>query len=254
MKRFLWRSVGADIEILLNSGDDSKESFTKIGRLYLIVNCITYLSLFFLFLAIFENFIISILSSVVFGFLIMNIYLLNLISLEPRSLPVSIEIGSVVLANIIRYSSIFLFAIFISKSFEMLLFGFFKSIVFQNYSGSKGFIFQLFELNRDNPELWILTVIVVFLFIYPIYLRHRLQRTNEYYSIKQKKEIKLVRQEYLKFKEYHYKFMSNVYSKKKSKYFEPKLKFIDPPFNTKRIVNNERFKSVDDFLNEFKVI
>jgi hypothetical protein len=254
MKYFLWRIVGADVEILLKSGDDSKESFTRIGRLYLIVNCITYLSLFGLFFGIFENLIISLSSSIVFGFLITNIYLLNLISLEPRSLPVSIEIGSVVLANIIRYTTIFLFAIFISKSFEMLLFGFFNSSSFQNYDGSKGFVFQLFQLNNDNPALWILTSIIVSLFIYPIYLRHRLQRTNEYYSIKQKKEIKLVRQEYLKFKEYHYKFMSNVYSKKKSKYVEPKLKFIDPPFNTKRVDKDGGFKSVDDFLNDFKVI
>jgi hypothetical protein len=155
MKHFLWRSVGADVEILLKSGDDSKDSFTRIGRLYLIVNCITYLSLFGLFLGIFENLIVSISSSVVFGFLITNIYLLNLISLEPRSLPVSIEIGSVVLANVIRYTTIFLFAIFISKSFEMLLFGFFNSNSFQNYNGSKGFIFQLFQLNRDNPEQFI---------------------------------------------------------------------------------------------------
>lgn len=254
MQYFLWRIVGADVEILLNSGDDSKESFTRIGRLYLIVNCITYLSLFGLFFGIFENLIISILSSIVFGFLITNIYLLNLISLEPRSLPVSIEIGSVVLANVIRYTTIFLFAIFISKSFEILLFGFFNSRSFQNYDGSKGFVFQLFQLNNDNPALWILTAIIVSLFIYPIYLRHRLQRTNEYYSIKQKKEIKLVRQEYLKFKEYHFRFMSNVYLKKKSKYVEPKLKFIDPPFNTKRVDKDGGFKSIDDFLNDFKVI
>ena len=253
MKYFLWKSVGADVDILLKSGDNSKENFTTIGRLYVIVNVITYLSLFGLFYGIFENLFISMLSSLVFGFLIMNIYLLNLISLEPRSLPVSIEIGSVVLANAIRYTTIFLFSFFISKSFEMLLFGFFNTNNFQNYKGSQGFIFQLFQLNQNNPAIWFLTASVVLLFIYPIYLRHRLQRTNEYYSIKQKREIKLVRQEYLKFKEYHNKVMSNVYAKKKSIYIEPKLKFVDPPFNTKRVENKIVYKSFDDFLNDFNV-
>lgn len=255
MKTFLWKIAGGDCELLEISGNASQRNFKLIGLLYLLINFIVYSAVLGMFYGIFKSLFTSILGAIVFGFLITNIYRLNLISLEPRTLPAILKPGSLVLSHIIRYLTISLFAVFVSKNFEMLLVNFVEELEIITYSGSQTYLIHMKETNLSQPWLWFMTSAVWSLFIIPIYLKHRLHRSMEYYSIKEKRDIRLVIEDYLKFKSFYKDKMSEIYSKYKlvndqREYSEPKKIFIDEPFNTKILVEEPNFKSGSDFLND----
>lgn len=281
MRHFLWKIAGADYKILEKAGKDSQYSFWLIGLLYLIVIIITYIGFLGLFWGVFDNFIPVVLGTTVLGFLVTTIYRLSLISLEPNTLPVIIEKKSLVLTYFVRYFILILFAFFVSKTFEMIIVNFIEKIGFLNYDGSSGYMRHLVEVNTNQPWIWMITVSVIILFITPIYLRHRLNRANQYYLLRRVSDKDLVKQEHQKFiqsKEEILKQVYNQYTNLANSFFEHKnglfynqtlsdeitkiksqlnsktfvqhpKKFIDEPFNTKRIVTKRKLKESDDFLD-----
>ena len=254
-KEFLWRIAGGDCELLEISGEVSQRNFKLIGLLYLLINFIVYTAVLGMFYGIFKSLFTSVLGALVFGFLITNIYRLNLMSLEPRTLPVILKPGSLISSHIIRYLTISLFAIFVSKNFEMLLVNFFEELKIITYSGSQSYLVHLKETNLTQPWLWFVTTAVSSLFIIPIYLKHRLHRSMEYYSIKERRDIRLVIEDYQKFKTYYKDKMSEIYSEYREvndqrEYSEPKKIFSDEPFNTKRLIEEPDYKSGSDFIND----
>jgi hypothetical protein len=281
MRHFLWKIAGADYKILEKAGKDSQYSFWLIGLLYLIVIIITFIGFLGLFWGVFDNIIPTVVGTSVLGFLVTTIYRLSLISLEPNTLPVIVEKKSLVLTYFVRYFILILFAFFVSKTFEMIIVNFIEKIGFLNYDGSSGYMRHLIEVNTTQPWIWMITVFVIILFITPIYLRHRLNRANQYYLLRRVSDKELVKQEHQKFIQTKEEILKQVYqqysnlansffehknglfynqsvseeinkikSQLKSKTFvsHPK-KFIDEPFNTKRIVTKRILKKSDDFLD-----
>jgi hypothetical protein len=281
MRHFLWKIAGADYKILEKAGKESQYSFWLIGLLYLIVIFITFVGFLGMFWGIFDNIIPTLVGTSVLGFLVSTIYRLSLISLEPNTLPVIIEKKSLVLTYFVRYFILILFAFFVSKTFEMVVFNLIKSIGFINYEGSSDYMKQLMLVNTNEPWIWVITLSIIILFITPIYLRHRLNRANQYYLLRRVSDKELVKQEHQKFiqtKEEILKQVYNQYTNLANSFFEqqnglfykqtiskeinkvkiqlisktyvphPK-KFIDEPFNTKRIVTKRKLKKSEDFLD-----
>ena len=280
MRYFLWKIAGADNKILEKAGKESQYSFWLIGLLYLIVIIITFIGFLGMFWGIFDSIIPTVVGTSVLGFLVITIYRLSLISLEPNTLPVIIEKKSLVLTYFVRYFILILFAFFVSKTFEMVVFNLIKSIGFINYEGSSDYMKQLMLVNTNEPWIWVITLSIIILFITPIYLRHRLNRANQYYLLRRVSDKELVKQEHQKFiqtKEEILKQVYNQYTNLSISFFEHKnglfynqilsdefnkiksqlnskafvqhpKKFSDEPFNTKLIVNNKKLKNSQDFL------
>lgn len=267
MKEFIWKIGGADCKILKTSGKESQRSFALIGGLFLLINSIIFVAFFGLFFGVFDNFILSCFATLILGFLISNIYRLNLISLEPASLPRQESLGSMLLSYSVRYLTVAAFAFFVSKCFEMVMVSFFENQGLMNYDGSDGYMKHLIQTNQEEPWIWLMTIAIVTLFISPVYLRHRLNHAHEYYSIKQTRDIRIVLDQYENFKKEYNTIMALQYagygktlskynlngqqfditnfqfpikgsaSKLKIKQFTPHTtdKYQDPPFNTKRV-------------------
>tara|TARA_R110000737_G_scaffold336727_1_gene356397 strand:+ start:8677 stop:9546 length:870 start_codon:yes stop_codon:yes gene_type:complete len=284
MKEFIWRVAGADCKILNISGADSQRSFTLIGGLFLLIYAIIFLAFFNLFYGIFDVFLLSFFTTIVFGFLISNIYRLNLISLEPATLPREESVGSMLLSYSVRYIIVAAFAFFVSKCFEMVLVLFLEYEGLVDYNGSEGYMEHLVKSNQDHPWLWLITVVIVILFLTPVYLRHRLNRAHEYYSIKQTRDIRIVLDQYKMYRQEYNSVMTmqyNRYGQLSADYiqngtsFDPtknKLpkndlaspvkgkkivpdaddKYEDPPFNTKLNLDKvSSKKSYEEFIALF---
>ncbi len=161
MRHFLWKIAGADYKILEKAGKESQYSFWLIGLLYLIVIFITFVGFLGMFWGIFDNIIPTLVGTSVLGFLVSTIYCLSLISLEPNTLPVIIEKKSLVLTYFVRYFILILFAFFVSKTFEMVVFNLIKSIGFINYEGSSDYMKQLMLVNTNEPWIWVITLSII---------------------------------------------------------------------------------------------
>lgn len=250
----MWRIAGGDCDLLERSGKNSQFSFTLIGALYLVINCVILAGFFGMFYGVFDSPIIAVVGTLIMGFLVSNIYRLTLFSLEPQTLPVEASPGSRISANVLRYISVFLFAFFVGKNFEMLFVNLLESYNLMNYDGSSGYLIHMQEADLNYPMLWLITALVVFLFILPIYLRQRLAgRTKEYYSLKSKRDIRIVKEQYIRAKTYKIGLMKMIYAQYENYgehkvYNEPEPKYADAPFNTKPVAVQPSLKSSEDFI------
>lgn len=270
MNNFLWKIAGADEFILMKSGEQSRKRFQLIGILFLIVNLVVFIGFLGLFYSVFNNVFIALLGTVVLGFLISNIYRLTLMSLEPQVLPVSKESSTKVYSNIVRVSSVVAFAFFASKTFEMVFIGLLETTALVKYEGASGYLFHMTTMNERYPSLWLITLLIIVLFIVPVYLKHGLRTSQEYYSLKRRIDRQLVEDNYKSSKrlkdELHAIHYVNeevaikrntkgllvpvIYAHKKE-YISKEEHFEDPPFNTKRKSKERVFKSSEEFTSLF---
>jgi hypothetical protein len=268
LKTFLWNIAGADSEILKESGIESQKSFYTIGVLYVVISIFVFLGFLGMFYGVFESLLIAVLGAGVISFVISIIYALILMSLEPVVLPFKTEPGSLILSYFIRYFTVLAFALVVSKCFEMILINILESLAIIRYDGAGGYISHLIEMNKDYPAIWVITIMIVGLFVAPIYLRKRLNKSQEYYSIKKKKDRRMVLDNYNEFvviRDGLFKKMcfeptvdvvdSNEELKsfiigKNTREFIPHIeKYIDPPFNTKLKDLKRDYKTSKDFTH-----
>jgi hypothetical protein len=266
MKYFIWKMAGADCELLERSGKDSQYSFFVIGLLYLVVTGLTFLGFFGLFWGTFRGKVnkdgvlhigeypifTALIGGLVLGFLVSNIYRLNLMSLEPKTLPVKEENTSMVMSYAVRYITILLFAFFVSKNIEMEIVNIMESAGIFYYNVDEGYMDHMVRMNKEQSWLWIITIVIGFIFLLPVFLRQRLNKTFEYYSLKERRDIRLVLEQYEEFLMIKNQILSDHYLKYKAvgldkKYSYKKL-YKDEPFNTKRIEIERDLGTDDDFL------
>ena len=254
--------------MLKQSGEESQKSFYLIGMLYLIIMSVNFIGFLGLFYGIFDNFFIAIFCSFVMGFIISIIYLLALISLEPPVLPFVKEPGSIIFANIIRLTIVIAFALFVGKCMEMILIGLFESFSLIKYEGTDGYLSHMLFMNEKYPAIWFVTLLNILLFLAPIYIRKKLNKASEYYSVKRKYDRKMVEDNYssfIKIRDELYRKMSydltlelpvnslsisdveiTERSIKPLKHIE---KYTNPPFNTKKKKKEKVYKSSKEFTH-----
>ena len=175
-------------------------------------------------------------------------------SLEPHTLPVKIEPDSLILTHIIRYTTVVTFAFFVSKCIEMVFVNFLENFGFMKYGGSRDYIDHMMLMNKEEPRVWLITIITVGIFVSPIYLRHRLNKAHEYYSLKKMRDIQLVNDQHLSFTNEKTNIYRRVYSEysivnENKTYQIPISKYVNEPFNTKEIKEQISYKTSNDFTH-----
>lgn len=74
---------------------------------------------------------------------------------------------------------------------------------------------------------WSVTLLLIWLFIYPLYLKRKIEPTSNYYKIKRRRQFKLITNEYDVFKR-QYRLILSEYTDENLEYSEF---YVDPPFN-----------------------
>lgn len=255
MEEFFWKMAGADCELLGKSGPASQQRFLIVGWLYCIVTGLLFCAFFGLFLAVFDGFWLAAGCSVVISFLIGNTYRLNMLNLEPPTLR-GPDVPKMTIATLfVRYFSVTLFAVFVSKCLETMVFGSLVDtevqIVLQrkialgyihSAPGGTQFVEHLFQLNAHYPWLWAITSAMVILFLLPIVLKFRLDGRNEYFSIKKAVDIRTILTHHETVKALlaeahraHYAGYKDLPGMETPVYREHKQRYRDEPFNTDRM-------------------
>ena len=110
---------------------------------------------------------------------------------------------------------------------------------------SNYYIQGIIILNNKYPISWIITAIVLIIFIIPTYLKLFIHKDSIFYKTKHYVESHLVKYEYELFKEKYNEIFRHKY--------EIDLHYIehysDAPFNTKRKINTEEIFKEDDLLD-----
>ncbi len=258
--KLIWRFSGADPYLAHHSGDDSKVRFRMIGISFLFIIVITFLPMMFGLMKIFDAYILPFFVAGFVTFLIVTIYRLNILSLEPNTLPYISGKGSLSAANIVRFSVIVMFGFLVSKQFEFLCFSWLVSEeslsisnVQRNYLDQTEYRYmaKMIVLNtqRSTWFVWLITPVVLFLFLLPTRVKYKLRRNEkEYYRIKSIVDKRIVEEDYSRFK---IAYKSCFANQKMPKVEFNDATYFDPPYNTKRKKANSP-KNQNDFFQSFK--
>ena len=110
---------------------------------------------------------------------------------------------------------------------------------------SNYYIQGIIILNKKYPISWLVTVLILALFITPTYLKIFIHKDSIFYRTKHNVESRLVKYEYDLFKEKYKQILSHKYGL--DLHYDEH--YLDAPFNTKRKVNKRELLKEDDLID-----
>lgn len=108
------------------------------------------------------------------------------------------------------------------------------------------YIYGIVTLNTKYPACWLLTLISVSIFLAPAVLKNLISENSAYYRLKREFEVKIVRGEYLAFRQRYRQTFLDLFGVEKN-YIEH---YLDPPFNTVPITDTNVYLSEGDLIAE----
>ncbi|UGU16749.1 DUF4407 domain-containing protein [Sinomicrobium kalidii] len=122
LKKFLWKLSGDDFNIILQCNETTKYRFLAIGGLVAVIFALCFVSCYFSFTMLFQNYFIGIPIGIFFAWMVTNIYLLLLYTLSKNPFPHKTNKSARFISVAIRLAFISFIAIVISKPIENLVF------------------------------------------------------------------------------------------------------------------------------------
>jgi len=313
LRRVLCTLSGDDYSIINQCEKSIQNRFMAIGGFVAAIFVLCFISSYFTFTMLFQNYFIGIPIAIFFAWMITNIYLLLLYTLSKNSFPCFIDRSTSAFSILLRISFICFIAIVISKPIEHLFFRQtlkteienFKISKIEQYSKATQSYFneeinslkliihdqevisnkldalQIHEynqlilkkeikrdeliasmvtlvyksnyyiqgikiLNTFHKSCWFITIIIIFVFLFPAYLKNFLGKQSVYYEIKSKLENRIVKEEYLSFK----KRYSKLFKEEHESDIQFSESFVDAPFNTIRKMEDRMFFKEEDLISD----
>ncbi|MFV0163097.1 DUF4407 domain-containing protein [Empedobacter falsenii] len=248
----LCKFSGEDYAIIQKCGNKVQLYFSLIGLLVLVILLCSFASALYFTDHLFHNIIADIGVGIVWGYIITNMYVLLLYTISPTLLPtkerkkqkektypfkLSYSMG-------IRIFIVLLLAIIIAQPLNVLILK----------PDSTTFALDIKELLATNPLATIITLVVVGIFLFPVYLKYNIRKLGEFYEKKAEIKKKIIQDDYRDFK----KEYQHIFEEKTSVYNE-RLKNTLNPLLTKlsQIINEEpkeeRIELFQKISNELSV-
>lgn len=211
----LCKFSGEDYTIIQKCGNKVQLYFSLIGLLVLVILLCSFASALYFTDHLFHNIIADIGVGIVWGYIITNMYVLLLYTISPTLLPtkerkkqkektspfkLSYSMG-------IRIFIVLLLAIIIAQPLNVLILK----------PDSTTFALDIKELLATNPLATIITLVVVGIFLFPVYLKYTIRKLGEFYEKKADIKKKIIQDDYKDFKsEYRQILESNISNYNKS--------------------------------------
>lgn len=223
---------------------------------------------------------ISIVVAAFLTFVFGNIYLLTITTFSRNVLPITKSASSNTFSKILRLGFLVFFAILISKPIEVMLLQGSETMnndvrvhkqELRNHFAIKNtddylavelgnkiqytidngnfFLYKVALISSTVKYLWtwLLTILFVILFIYPIVVKERLKEDSEYYKKLKEIQVDIIERSYIDFKR-NFRVLAANEMDITLEFYEA---YEDPPFNTIKKQDQRTFKKQSDFLSLF---
>lgn len=313
IKEFFCILSGDDYSIIKQCRRSVRNQFVAIGVFVFTVFVLCFVSGYFTFTKMFQNYWIGIPAGLFCAFMVTNIYLLMLYTLSKNVLPHTKSVRAKIISTGLRLLFICFIAVVVSKPIEALIFTIplndeivrykeekllkytavtmthfdnevielrkiianleklsdkpdvlqlrkYQSMIEEKEAekrelilkmnrlveNSNYYIQSIVILNSKYPQCWLMTAIIVVVFIVPAYLKYVLPIAGAYNNSKKDIETRLITQEYELFRVKYNALLRLNYGADKQ-YNEL---FTDAPFNTVLKRDERSFLRQDDLLAE----
>lgn len=231
MKTFFHKISGEDYQIIKQCDKKVQNSFTVIGVIVSLVFLLCFSSAFIFFDNIFNNFFAA-LVGLLWGFMLVNIYVLLLYTITPAILKSKAANKKIAFQNN-NINNVFSLSFYYRIGYVLFIAYLvaipirISCIEWMYDDKTLSYIEKVKFMNTISPMSNLIVLIVISLFAFPIYLKYKVRSKSAYYDTKKSVEMLIVKDEYAQFKS-TYKY---IFSKKYNILVEFYEKYQDAPFN-----------------------
>lgn len=211
----LCKFSGEDYTIIQKCGNKVQFYFSLIGLLVLVILLCSFASALYFTDHLFHSIIADIGVGIIWGYIITNMYVLFLYTISPTLLPTKIRKKQEVKTKQFQLSFsmglrifiVILLAVIIAQPLNVLILK----------PNSTALAFDIKDLLASNPLATIITLVVIGVFLLPVYLKYNIRKLGEFYEKKAEIKIKIIEDDYKDFKkEYRQILESNISNYNKS--------------------------------------
>lgn len=232
IRNSLCKLSGEDYTIISECTGKIQFYFSAIGFLVLLILLFSFASALYFTEQLFHSFIADIGVGLVWGYIVTNMYVLLLYTISPRILPIRLRtkdkyINKSTLFNFsmgYRIFVVILLAIIIAQPLNVMILN----------PDSNAFAYDIKYLFDTNPFASFITLVVIAIFLLPIYLKYSIRNFGKFYEKKAEIEKRIIEDDYKDFKtKYAILLESNIlrYNKHVWENLSPfleKLKKVNP--------------------------
>lgn len=241
----LCKLSGEDYSIISKCSNKIQVFFSLIGLLVLVILLCSFMSALYFTEHLFHSVIADIGVGIIWGYIVTNMYVLFLYTISPTLLPTKIRKKQEVKTNQFEFSISMGLRIFIVVLLAVIIAQPLNVLILK--PNSTALAFDIKHLLATNPLATLTTIIVVAIFLLPVYLKYSVRKLGEFYEEKEKVEKRIITDDYKDFKrEYKYLLESNITNYNKSvwenlMYYLTKLERVNPIAYQKHIaeIKNE---------------
>lgn len=215
IKSRLCKFSGEDYAIISKCSNKIQIYFSLIGLLALVVLLCSFASALYFTEHLFHNVVADIGVGIVWGYIITNMYVLFLYTISPTLLPTKVRKKQAVKTNqfqlsfsmVLRIFVVILLAVIIAQPLNVLILK----------PNSTALAFDIKYLLSTNPLATLITLIVIAIFLLPIYLKFSIRNFGKFYENKAEIEKRIIEDDYEDFKKkYSLLLESNIIEYNKS--------------------------------------
>lgn len=232
VRNTLCKFSGEDYSIIRKCNIKVQNYFSLIGLFVIAILLVCFFSALYFTEHLFHNVITDIGVGIVWGYIITNLYVLLLYTISPTLLPrkerknIETKIENIQLSwsMVLRVCLVLLLAIITAQPLN----------IFFLKPETETFVHDIKLLLTNNFLAWLITILVVTVFILPIYLKYTIRKLGEFYEKKAEIEKRIIISDYKDFKQEYKETLENSldrYNKRLKENLTPllnKLKQINP--------------------------
>lgn len=248
IKNSLFKLSGEDYSIISVSSKKIQFYFSTIGLLVLLILMFSFVSALYFTDHLFHNVFADIGVGLVWGYVVTNMYVLLLYTITPRILPMRVRKKDNYITKSITFNISMVYRIFVVILLAIIIAQPLNVLILK--PGSTALAYDIKYLLATNPIATIVSLIVIVVFLLPIYLKYSIRNFGKFYEKKTEIEKRIIEDDYKDFKtKYAILLESNILRSNKQVWenlspFLEKLKNVNPSAYQKHFeeINGELVK------------
>lgn len=194
----LCKLSGEDYAIISVCSNKIQNYYSIIGFLVLIILLFSFASALYFTEQLFHNVIADIGIGLVWGYIVTNMYVLLLYTISPTLLPIKVRQYQVVKTKQFEFSFSMSLRIFIVILLAVIIAQPLNVLILK--PNSTALAFDIKYLLATNPSAILISLVVIAVFLLPIYLKYSIRNFGKFYEKKSEIEKLLIEDDYKEFK------------------------------------------------------
>lgn len=247
----LCKLSGEDYTIISECSDRIQFFYSVIGFLVLVILFFSFASALYFTEHLFHSAVADLGVGLVWGYIVTNMYVLLLYTISPSLLPIKIRKKQEIKTKQFQLSFSMIFRIFIVILLAVIIAQPLNVLILK--PNSTVLAFDIKYLLATNPFATLITLVVIAIFLLPVYLKYAIRNFGKFYEKKAEIEKRIIEDDYKHFKKKYSQIFENKISNYNKSVWENLMPFLTKLQQVNPIAYQKYFEEVKNELIHEKI-